>query len=78
MPEHARLTDAERCVAVQVAQGRSTKEIALGCGISLHTARNHLASIYRKIGVSSRTEALLWAQEHDLCCVRMPWDREAL
>jgi DNA-binding CsgD family transcriptional regulator len=35
-------------------------------GLSLNTARNHVAALYRKIGVHSRTAAVVWAQERGL------------
>jgi len=38
--------------------GRRTREIAQQLSISYSTVRNHIASIYRKLGVHSRTELL--------------------
>lgn len=49
----------EQEVVAFLLQGKSNKEIALGLGISKRTAEFHLSNIYRKLGVASRTEAIL-------------------
>ncbi len=45
-------------------QGLSNKQIAHSLGISHKTVELHLTSIYRKIGVKSRAEAILWGMAH--------------
>lgn len=45
-----------REVANLAAQGRSHKEIAAELGIAPGTARNHLAKLYRQMGVTNKTE----------------------
>lgn len=52
------LTVRELDVLQQMAQGMANKQIALELGISEHTVKFHLTSIYAKLGVSSRTEAV--------------------
>jgi len=52
------LTDREREVIQLTAQGLANKQIALFLNISEHTVKFHLSSIYAKLGVSSRTEAI--------------------
>jgi len=42
------------------AKGMSYKEISNNLGISEHTVGSHFANIYRKLGVQSRTEAVLY------------------
>lgn len=50
------LGERQRLVAVAAARGRSLKLIAADLGISLETARSHLKSVYRRLGVESRVE----------------------
>jgi DNA-binding NarL/FixJ family response regulator len=52
------LTDRETEVLQLVAQGLANKQIALALGISEHTVKFHLSSLYAKLGVASRTEAV--------------------
>lgn len=56
-----RLTKREREVLVQTAQGKLNKEIADTLGISERTVKNHLSGIFRKLEVSDRTQAALFA-----------------
>lgn len=49
----------EQEVAEILLQGKSNKQIALALGISASTVEYHLKNIYRKLQVSSRTEAVL-------------------
>lgn len=57
-PSDGALTPAERSVAELVAQGRSNKEAAAELVVSVHTVEAALTSIYRKLGVRSRTELM--------------------
>ncbi len=52
----AGLTSMETRISELVAEGRSNKEIAATAYISLKTVEAHLSSIYRKLGLRSRTE----------------------
>jgi DNA-binding NarL/FixJ family response regulator len=52
------LTAREREVLQLVAEGLANKQIALSLGISEHTVKFHLSSLYTKLGVTSRTEAI--------------------
>ena len=60
------LTARERDVLALVADGRSNREIAAGLGISEHTVKFHLASLFGKLGVSTRTQAVRRALEWGL------------
>ena len=52
------LTAREMEVIQLMAQGLANKQIALALGISEHTVKFHLSSLYAKLGISSRTEAV--------------------
>jgi DNA-binding NarL/FixJ family response regulator len=52
------LTAREKEVLQLMAQGLANKQIALALGISEHTVKFHLSSLYAKLGISSRTEAV--------------------
>ena len=52
------LTIRETEVLQLAAQGLANKQIAIQLGISEHTIKFHLSSIYAKLGASSRTEAV--------------------
>lgn len=52
------LTERENEVLQLLAQGLANKQIALTLGISEHTAKFHISSIYTKLGATNRTEAV--------------------
>ena len=60
------LTTRELEVLQEVASGLSNKEIGEKLFISEKTVKNHLTNIYQKLGVSDRTQALLFAIKHNL------------
>ena len=60
------LSEREREILQLVSQGKSNKQIALDLFISVNTVKVHVSNIYEKIGVSSRTEATLYAIEKGL------------
>ncbi len=60
------LTTREVEVLVRVARGASNKDAALALSVSEATVRRHLANIYLKLGVGSRTAAAAWAHQHGL------------
>ncbi|MEX2542136.1 MAG: PAS domain S-box protein [Trueperaceae bacterium] len=62
----AELTRRERQVLERVARGRSNAEIASELGIAAQTVRNYITSVYEKIDVRSRVEAVVWARERGL------------
>jgi DNA-binding NarL/FixJ family response regulator len=55
------LTQRESEVLRQLAFGLTNKEIALALHISYETVKEHVQHILRKIGVSDRTQAAVWA-----------------
>jgi HD-GYP domain-containing protein (c-di-GMP phosphodiesterase class II) len=62
----AGLTEREAEVVGMLARGLQTKEVARTLGISVKTADHHVQNAYRKIGVSTRAAATLFAMEHGL------------
>ncbi len=55
------LTEREREVLKLLAQGLNNKDIAQNLYLSVRTVEGHLANIYGKLHLRSRTEAALWA-----------------
>ena len=58
-PGLEKLTSREKQVLACLVEGWLYKEIAHRLSISLDTTRKHLCNIYRKLQVSSRTEAVV-------------------
>ena len=63
------LTDSERAVLRFLPSHMTNEEISQALFLSINTVKTHLRSAYRKLGVSSRREAIArgaaWA-----CCER--------
>jgi DNA-binding NarL/FixJ family response regulator len=55
---HGPLTDRESEVLGLLAKGLANKQIAVSLGISEHTVKFHVSSIYAKLNVTNRTEAV--------------------
>jgi len=62
----AGLTEREAEVVGMLARGLQTKQVARALGITVKTADHHIQNAYRKIGVSTRAAATLFAVEHGL------------
>jgi len=56
--ERGPLTERESEVIGLLARGLANKQIALSLGISEHTVKFHVSSIYTKLNVTNRTEAV--------------------
>jgi DNA-binding NarL/FixJ family response regulator len=54
------LTEREQTILDAVARGLSNQAIAKELWVTEQTIKFHLTNIYRKLGVSNRTEAALW------------------
>ena len=59
-----KLTNRELEVLRLVARGQSNTDIAAELNLSAGTVRNYVSEILGKLGVSDRTQATLYAQEH--------------
>lgn len=64
--EDVRLTKREKDVLVLLVKGNSNKEMADAMFISEKTVKNHLTSIFRKLGVKDRTQAAVYALKNRL------------
>ena len=60
------LTKRENEVLKQLAFGLTNKEIAQALGISYETVKEHVQHVLRKVGVSDRTQAAVWAVRKEL------------
>jgi len=60
------LTRREEEILRLLGRGQSNKEIAEQLFLSEGTVKNYISRIYAKLGARDRTQAALWAVEHDL------------
>jgi DNA-binding NarL/FixJ family response regulator len=56
------LTPREREVLGLICEGRSDEDISDALELSRNTVRNHVSSVYMKIGVHRRAAAIVWAR----------------
>lgn len=54
------LSKREREVLQKLAEGDDNKTIAAALGVTINTVEKHLSNIYRKLGMTSRAEAIHW------------------
>jgi DNA-binding NarL/FixJ family response regulator len=57
------LTERERQILALICEGMSDTEMAGRVNLSKNTIRNHVSSLYAKIGVNRRTAAVAWARD---------------
>jgi DNA-binding NarL/FixJ family response regulator len=58
------LTDRESEILALITQGKSNAEVATLTYLSPNTIKSYIRTIYRKINVTSRTQAVLWGVRH--------------
>jgi DNA-binding NarL/FixJ family response regulator len=63
---HKTLTSREREIVQLLAEGKSSKEVAVGLGISVKTAETHRSNILRKLRMHSVTELVRFAVKHNM------------
>jgi DNA-binding NarL/FixJ family response regulator len=68
----ATLTPRELDIVAAIVDGASNREIARRFDISLQTVKNHLSTIFEKLGVSTRLELALHVLQHNLLASRGP------
>ena len=61
--EH-RLSAREAEVVALITQGLSNQEIADRCYLSINSVKTYVRTAYRKMGVNSRSRAVLWGIDH--------------
>ena len=54
--QQAALTPREQQIASAIADGRTNRDIAARLGITEQTVKNHLTSIFEKVGVDNRLQ----------------------
>nr|WP_203758310.1 LuxR C-terminal-related transcriptional regulator [Cellulomonas chitinilytica] len=60
----ATLTTRERVVLAELRRDVTLEDIARQLWVTRNTVKSQVRSIYRKIGVSTRAEAVDWARTH--------------
>lgn len=68
--ERAGLTPREAEVVGLIASGLSNHDIACTTGLSINSVKSYIRGAYRKIRVTTRSQAVLWALRHG--CVHEP------
>jgi DNA-binding NarL/FixJ family response regulator len=58
------LTDREAEILALITQGKNNAEVAALTYLSPNTVKSYIRTIYRKIDVASRTQAVLWGVDH--------------
>ncbi len=58
------LTDREAEILALITQGKNNAEVATLTYLSPNTVKSYIRTIYRKIEVGSRTQAVLWGVDH--------------
>jgi len=58
------ITDRESEILALITQGKSNAEVATLTYLSPNTVKSYIRSVYGKIGVASRTQAVLWGVSH--------------
>lgn len=62
----AGLSPRESEMLALIAQGRSNDEIAAACYLSINTVKSYIRDAYRKIGVTTRSQAVAWSMRNGL------------
>ena len=63
---HSRLTPREREIVQLLAEGKSSKEVAVALGLSVKTAETHRSNIMRKLELHSVSDLVLYAVRNNI------------
>ena len=66
------LSSRERQVLALIVAGASNRDIALGLHLSPNTIKSIVKSAYRRLGVTTRAQAVAWGVEHGFPVTRTP------
>ena len=66
LPGRNRLTPREREIVQLLAEGKSTKEVAVALGLSVKTAETHRSNIMRKLQLHSVSDLVLYAVRNNI------------
>lgn len=58
------LTPSQLRIFLEIGKGKLNKQIAYDLGISEATVKAHITSVFRKLNISNRTQAVIFAKEH--------------
>ncbi len=64
--EQEGLTPRESQVVTLIASGLTNQQIADQCHVTLNTVKTYIRTAYQKMGVYSRTQAVVWCLGHGL------------
>jgi DNA-binding NarL/FixJ family response regulator len=65
-PSECGLTERQAQVLALMAKGKSNRDIALQLGLSEGTVKIHVTGVFKALGVSSRTQALVMARRYGI------------
>lgn len=68
LPERARragLTRRELQALRLIGQARTNQQIAADLGVSVNSVKSYVRTAYRRLGITSRTQAVLWVRGVD-------------
>lgn len=60
------ITKREKQILACIAEGKSNSDISVDFGISEQTVKNHITSLFKKIGVKDRTQAAVFAIRNNI------------
>ncbi len=63
------LTKREKQILISIAGGKSNQDIGTELNISERTVKNHITSLFKKIGVKDRTQAAVFAIRNNLISI---------
>jgi DNA-binding NarL/FixJ family response regulator len=66
IPARGRLTPREREIVQLLAEGKSSKEVAVALGLSVKTAETHRSNIMRKLDLHSVSDVVLYAVRNNI------------